>query len=49
MSKQTVIILLFAWICSFALEIADGGKSDYVIVRKNNAPSPNNGNMPATS
>ena len=38
MSRKTVLILFFAWVCSFALEIANGGKSDYVIVTKDNAP-----------
>ncbi len=38
MSRKIVLIVLLAWACSFALEIANGGKSDYVIVRKDNAP-----------
>ena len=38
MSRKTVVTLLFAWVCSFALEIADGGKSGYVIVTREGAP-----------
>ena len=38
MAKKLLLTLLVLCLGTFAVEIANGGKSDYVIVTKDNAP-----------
>ncbi|MBR6373273.1 MAG: hypothetical protein IKS20_08835, partial [Victivallales bacterium] len=38
MVKNLLLAVLLVCMCAFGLEIANGGKSNYVIVTKDNAP-----------